>query len=153
MLLVVSMDESKKAAKAFVDQYFPVRNPNPNPKTTDVFGELLSPNTKKSVKKQGYGVHILNAHGAAPDGKFQGHNNKNHQPQKGSNGTEHREVSEPCLMSSSVDYGCRDDYPYDPDNRYPGPSSYIDKKDRKDGSDYANPEIAGAEWWQGSFYY
>lgn len=152
MLLVV-MDESKKAAKAFVDQYFPVRNPNP--KSTDVFGELLSPNTRKeSIKKQGgYGVQILNAHGAAADGKFQGHSNKNHQPHKGSNGAEHREVSEPCLMSSSVDYGCRDDYPYDPDNRYPGPSSYIDKKDRKDGSDYANPETAGAEWWQGSFYY
>lgn len=147
------MDESKKAAKAFVDQYFPVRDPNP--KSSNVFGDLFSPNSNKgSPKKQGYGFQNLNAHSAAADGKSQGNTIKTQSIiiQKGSNVAEHCEISEPCLMSSSVDYGCRDNYPYNPDNRYPGPSAYIDK-DRKDGSEYAKPEAAGAEWWQGSFYY
>jgi len=137
------MEDSKRAAKAFVDQYFPVKEPNP--KAGDVFGDLFSPSSKKvsTNKKQAYG-----------DGKFHGSPKKNQSiPQKGGNAAEHCEISEPCLMSSSVDYGCRDNYPYNPDNRYPDPSSYIEKKDRKDGSDYANPEIQGSEFWQGSFYY
>ncbi|XP_020268367.1 uncharacterized protein LOC109843815 [Asparagus officinalis] len=148
------MDDGKRAAKAFVDQYFPVKEPNSKP--ADIFGDLFSsPNSKKeSPKKQGHGGQSFSAHIPITDGKYQGNPNKSQNTsQKGSNSTEHCEISEPCLMSSSVDYGCRDNYPYNPDNRYPGPSYYVEKKDRKDGSDYSSPEIAGAEWWQGSFYY
>ncbi|XP_020275420.1 uncharacterized protein LOC109849938 isoform X2 [Asparagus officinalis] len=158
------MEDSKRAAKAFVDQYFPVNDPKPN--STDVFEDLFPSNSKKvrdhdllssqvSPKKQGHGVQGWSARMATADCKHQGDSNKSQiTPQESGNDAEHSEVSEPCLMSSSVDYGCRDNYPYNPDNRYPGPSYYVEKKDRKDGSEYANIEVAGgAEWWQGSLYY
>jgi len=39
------MDDSKRAAKAFVDQYFPVKERNP--KSSDVLGDIFPPRSMK----------------------------------------------------------------------------------------------------------
>lgn len=147
-------DSSKKAAKAFVDKYFPVKQPTS--KFPDVLSDLFPPNSQQDFgKKQGYEGSSSSSVGqrGAADGYSQGKASKSRtSPPKGGNAVVFCEVSEPCSMSSSVDYGCRDNYyPNPPANRRGG--DVYEKKDKKDGYDYPDPEHSRGEWWQGSLYY
>ncbi|KAG0489515.1 hypothetical protein HPP92_006378 [Vanilla planifolia] len=56
------------------------------------------------------------------------------------------DVPEPCLMTSSVHYGGRDDFIPE------FTSSFQHKKDKDDDSNQSNVAVRG-EWWQGSLYY
>ncbi|ONK62020.1 uncharacterized protein A4U43_C08F35970 [Asparagus officinalis] len=143
------MEDNKKAAKAFVDSYFPVKQ-QPNSKFPDVLSDLFPPNSHPdSSKRQGCEGQSWKA---PADGYSQGKSSKSHTTsQRSGNAVVFCEVSEPCSMSSSVDYGCRDDY-------YPNPSTNrqagsYDKLDKKDGYYYPDPKHSRGEWWQGSLYY
>ncbi|ONK76870.1 uncharacterized protein A4U43_C02F710 [Asparagus officinalis] len=129
------MEDNKKAAKAFVDNYFPVKQPKS--RFPDVLNDLFPPNSQQEAsKREGYGGQSSNA---VADGYSRGK----------ANSVVYFEVSEPCSMGSSVDYGCRDNY-YP--NRQPG-NFNEKKKDKNDGYEYLNPENSRGEWWQGSLYY
>ncbi|KAJ6806831.1 uncharacterized protein M6B38_105805 [Iris pallida] len=141
------MEENKKAAKSFVDKYFPVKQPNPL--KSDILDGIFPPKNH-----QGCGVgqssHVQNTKTTSSDGNSKGSHSKSHDSyQKGSNGSVFLEASDPCHMGSSVDYGCRDYYP----SSKPHPAGYDREKDRKDGNDYPDPENSRGEWWQGSLYY
>ncbi|PKA56420.1 hypothetical protein AXF42_Ash014923 [Apostasia shenzhenica] len=60
------------------------------------------------------------------------------------------EIAEPCLMSSSVYYGGRDDFiPENSSSHSSGSGSYRYKNDSEDDKHVATR----GEWWQGSLYY
>ncbi|KAJ6795229.1 uncharacterized protein M6B38_370755 [Iris pallida] len=144
------MEESKSAAKAFVDMHFPVKQTNPL--KSDVLDSIFPPNkhVPEDWKKQGSAVQIPKVQNSTPaDANSQGSHNKSQDTsQKGSRSV-FVDASNPCHMGSSVDYGCRDYYPSS--KKHPG--GYDKEKDRKDGYDYPDPENSRGEWWQGSLYY
>lgn len=134
------MSDNKKAAKAFVDKYFPVKQPST--KSPDVLSDLFPPKTQQGHEGNSSSIS------AATDGRSHAKAGKSRgSPQKSGNAVVFSEASEAWSMSSSVDYGCRDNY-------YPNSSANRhEKKDKKDGQDYPDPENSRGEWWQGSLYY
>lgn len=63
------------------------------------------------------------------DGYSQGKTNEGRSsPPKSGNAVVFCEVSEPCSMSSSVDYGCRDNYYPNPPSNHQSGSYYVSEK-------------------------
>ncbi|KAJ6809033.1 uncharacterized protein M6B38_373675 [Iris pallida] len=147
-------EKNKKAAKSFVDKYFPVKQPNPL--KSDILDGIFPPkNHQDPWKKQGgAGVgqssHVHNTKTTTSGCNSQGSHSKGQGTyHKGNSGSIFLEASDPCHMGSSVDYGCRDYYPSSKQH----PVGYDREKERKDGYDYPDPENSRGEWWQGSLYY
>ncbi|KAJ6838034.1 uncharacterized protein M6B38_322335 [Iris pallida] len=130
---------NKRAAEAFVDNYFPLKKPS---SMCDVLDQVIPPNsTQEPSKTQG-----------SADGHSQSKPRKSTStPRKGSAAVIVCDTeSDPSLMSLGVNYGARDYY-------YPSPSSSRNtgnsyEKDKKDVYDYTTPENSH-EWWQGSYHY
>lgn len=156
--------EMEEKKSSFVDEFFPEKEAA-LPSKSDILSSIFPPRSPGAVKdsfhyesaevsarNQGNEVHSLTAQMEALGGSFQVNHGKNQEELKKNNEPNTPcEIAEPCLMSSSVYYGCRDDFIPDIASSYKSGSTYNYKEDIEDGS---NSDVVNrGEWWQGSFYY
>lgn len=153
--------EGKKSS--FVDEFFPQKEAAP-PSESDILSSIFPPQSPVAVKDSFHYEFLpsrARKHGneglssteriGTPGEMLHINQIKNQDGLKKNIDTiMAREIAEPCLMSSSVYYGGRDDFIPESSSPYKSGSSY----NCKDDEDASNSDLANrGEWWQGSFYY
>ncbi|KAI0498388.1 hypothetical protein KFK09_021629 [Dendrobium nobile] len=158
--------EMEEKKLSFVDEFFPEKEPA-LPSKSDILSTIFPPRSPVAVKdsvhyevsavratKQENEGQSLTEQMGASSGSFQVSSGKNQEQdglKKNNDPNVPCEIAEPCLMSSSVYYGGRDDFIPEISSSYKSDSSNNYKKDNEDGN---NSDVANrGEWWQGSFYY
>ncbi|XP_020577230.1 uncharacterized protein LOC110038489 [Phalaenopsis equestris] len=134
--------------KSFVDDLFPRREAA----KSDILSSIFPPPTTGGGKDSSHS-DFNGTWRKQGEGNSRGSPSKNQSSgKKYSNPVYLYELQEPCLMSSSVYYGGRDDFIPESSTSNNSSTYFNCKADKEDDS--ADTDVATrGDWWQGSFYY
>ncbi|KAG0473645.1 hypothetical protein HPP92_015502 [Vanilla planifolia] len=134
--------------KSFVDEFFP-KTEAAKPSKFDALNSIFPPRPTGDMKDSAqlqWSESWRKTAANGVNGKSQSTAKKNGKP------VSNYELSEPCLMSSSVHYGGREDFIPEASVTGNFGAQYNYKKDKEDY--LGNSEGASrGDWWQGSYYY
>ncbi|XP_020590331.1 uncharacterized protein LOC110031465 [Phalaenopsis equestris] len=132
--------------KSFVDEFFPIKNEAAKTAKYESLGSIFPPLSTVAGNNSEWPASWRNT-------ETEGGNSRGSTAKKSNKTVGLHELSESCLMSSSVYYGGRDDYIPQTSAAQNSGAHYSYKKNNKE-DDLGNSEVATrGDWWQGSYYY